>query len=158
MGMYTSITAGQVLQSKGQVFHAVGPDMLAYDALEIMSDSNIGALLVVENGHLQGVFSERDYARKVILKGKSSKTTVVRELMSSPPIFVSPETSLKECMVLMTNNHIRHLPVLQNGAIKGVVSIGDVVNTVISEQEMVIEELENYIEGNEYNKRSDLRQ
>jgi CBS domain-containing protein len=150
MDMYTSITAGQVLQSKGQGFHAVGPDMLAYDALEIMSDKNIGALLVVENGHLKGVFSERDYARKVILKGRSSKSTAVRELMTSPPICVSPDNTLQECMVLMTKNHIRHLPVLDNGAIKGVVSIGDVVSTVISEQETVIEELKNYIGGNEY--------
>jgi CBS domain-containing protein len=148
--MYTSITAGQVLQSKGQGFLAIGPDMLVYDALEVMSDKNVGALLVVENGHLQGVFSERDYARKVILKGKSSKTTAVRELMSSPPISVGPTTSLQECMVLMTEHHIRHLPVLENGAIQGVVSIGDVVHTIISEQERVIEDLKNYIGGNEY--------
>lgn len=148
--MYTSITAGQVLQSKGKGLHEVGPDMTAYDALEIMADKNVGALLIVENGHLKGVFSERDYARKVILRGKSSKSTLVQELMSGPPISVSPGTSLQECMVLMTKNHIRHLPVLDNGAIKGVVSIGDVVSMVISEQEIVIEKLKNYIGGNEY--------
>jgi CBS domain-containing protein len=148
--MYTSITAEQVLQAKGHGFYSVGPDMLAYNALEIMSDKNIGVLLVVEDNHLTGVFSERDYARKVILKGKSSKTTRVRELMSSPPIYVGPETSLQECMVLMSNNHFRHLPVIDHGTIKGILSIRDVVNTIITEQETVIEELKNYIDGSEY--------
>jgi CBS domain-containing protein len=148
--MHTSITVSQVLKAKGHGFHAIGPEATAYDALEIMAEKNVGALLVIEHGNLAGVFSERDYARKVILKGKSSKSTKVRELMSSPPITIGPQTSLRECMVLMTENHIRHLPVIHDGVLLGVMSIGDVVNAVISEQATAINELENYIAGNEY--------
>jgi CBS domain-containing protein len=115
-----------------------------------MAEKNIGALLVVDGGKLVGVFSERDYARKVILKGKSSKHTHVRELMSAPPIYVDLKTSLHECMVLMTNKHIRHLPVVDQGTLLGVLSIGDVVNTIISEQESTIGELQEYIAGTGY--------
>jgi CBS domain-containing protein len=148
--MQTSITVSQVLRAKGHGFHAVGPEATAYDALEIMAEKNVGALLVIENGELAGVFSERDYARKVILKGKSSKNTKVRELMSSPPITVGTQTSLRECMVLMTEHHVRHLPVMSNGVLLGVLSIGDVVNAVISEQATAINDLADYIAGNEY--------
>jgi CBS domain-containing protein len=148
--MFTKITVKQVMRSKAQGFQAIGPDATAYDALEIMADKNIGALLVVENGELVGVFSERDYARKVILKGKSSKQTLVRELMSSPPIHVDPATSLHDCMVLMTEKHIRHLPVLDHGTLLGVMSIGDVVNAIIQEQESTIGELQEYIAGTGY--------
>jgi CBS domain-containing protein len=123
---------------------------MAYEALELMADKNIGAILVVENKNLVGVFSERDYARKVILKGKSSKMTTVGDLMSSPPITAGPELTLRECMMLMTANHIRHLPILEGGTLIGVVSIGDVVNAIITEQQEQIEELENYITENEY--------
>jgi CBS domain-containing protein len=150
MSMYTSITVGQVLRTKGHGFHAAGPETTAYDALEIMAEKNVGALLVVESGRLIGVFSERDYARKVILRGKSSKSTTVREIMSSPPISVSPGTSLRDCMVLMTNNRVRHLPVKEHDVLLGVVSIGDVVNTIISDQESTIAELEDYIAGTGY--------
>lgn len=148
--MNTTITAGKVLQRKGQGFIAIGPEATAYDALELMSERNIGALLVMENGFLIGMFSERDYARKVILKGKSSKNTLIRELMSAPPITVSPDASLREAMVLMTENRVRHLPVMDYGRVLGVVTIGDVVNAVISEQESTIEELEEYIAGTGY--------
>jgi CBS domain-containing protein len=148
--MYVSITVGQVLRAKGHGFHALGPEATAYDALEIMAEKNVGALLVIEGGKLAGVFSERDYARKVILRGKSSKNTKVRELMSSPPITIGSQTSLRDCMVLMTENHIRHLPVINDGVLMGVLSIGDVVNAIISEQTTAINELENYIAGNEY--------
>jgi CBS domain-containing protein len=148
--MQTTITVSQLLRAKKQGFYAVVPDIIAYDALEIMAEKNVGALLVVENGKLMGVFSERDYARKVILKGKSSKSTTVRELMSSPPIVIGPEASLQDCMVVLTQNHIRHLPVIDNGVLTGVVSIGDVVNAIISEQHVVIEQLKDYIGGNEY--------
>ncbi len=148
--MYTAITVNQVLRAKGHGFHAVGPETTTYDALEIMAEKNVGALLVVECGRLVGVFSERDYARKVILKGKSSKNTTVRELMSSPPITVGPDTSLQDCMVLMTKNHVRHLPVMDHDVLMGVVSIGDVVNTIMSEQEATIVELEEYIAGTGY--------
>jgi CBS domain-containing protein len=115
-----------------------------------MAEKNVGALLVVEQGLLAGVFSERDYARKVILKGKSSKTTLVRELMSSPPISISPDATLHECMVLMTDQHVRHLPVMDRETLLGVISIGDAVNAIISEQESTIEELEDYIAGTGY--------
>jgi CBS domain-containing protein len=148
--MNTTINAGQVLQSKACCYHATGPNTTAFDALEIMANKNIGALLVMENNKLVGVFSERDYARKVILKGKSSKGCTVGELMSSPPITVGPKASLTDCMVLMTKNNIRHLPVIDNGVLKGVMSIRDVVSKIISDQEMVIEQLENYISDVEY--------
>ena len=152
--MYTSITVSQVLRAKGQGFHAIGPDASAYDALGIMAEHNIGALLVVEGGRLIGVFSERDYARKVILKGRSSKETPVRELMSSPPITVGMDATMRDCMVLMTRNRVRHLPVIDHDVPRGVVSIGDVVNTIISEQEKMIDDLESYIAGNEYTRES----
>lgn len=143
--MRTSITVGQVLKSKGQEFWYVAPSMTAYEALEIMADRNVGALLVIEDGKLVGIFSERDYARKVILKGKSSKSTAVRELMTSPPICIGPGESIHECMVLMTKNHIRHVPVVDERGLIGVVSIGDIVNSIITDQEATIEELESYI-------------
>ncbi len=148
--MNTSITVGQVLRTKGHGFHAIAPDATAYDALELMADKNVGALMVTENGNLVGVFSERDYARKVILKGKASKSTTVREIMTSSPISVKPAVTLRECMVLMTHKRIRHLPVLDNNVILGVISIGDVVNAIISEQESTIEELQEYIAGTGY--------
>jgi CBS domain-containing protein len=110
-----------------------------------MADKNVGALLVMEDGRLEGVFSERDYARKVILKGKSSKNTKVGDLMTREPITITPDQSLRECMVLMTNNHIRHVPVVDGDTVLGIVSIGDVVNTIIAEQEATIEDLESYI-------------
>lgn len=148
--MNTTITVSRILRKKGRGFHGIGPEATAYDALEVMAEKNVGALLVVERGELSGIFSERDYARKVILQGKSSKNTTVKELMSSPPISVAPETSLHECMVLMTRERIRHLPVMENGLLTGVVSIGDVVDAIISDQETMIEELEEYIAGTGY--------
>ncbi|HXY54391.1 MAG TPA: CBS domain-containing protein [Nitrospirota bacterium] len=143
--MHTTITVGQVLNTKGHCFWAIAPYETAYHALEIMAAKDVGALLVMENGKLVGMFSERDYARKVILKGKSSKSTSVRELMTSEPICIGPEQSIYECMVIMTSNHVRHVPVMECGLIKGVVSIGDVVNAIISDQEITIQELESYI-------------
>jgi CBS domain-containing protein len=148
--MSATMTAGRVLKTKGYGFHGIGPDATAYDALELMEEKNVGALLVVEAGALLGVFSERDYARKVILKGRSSKATTVRDLMSGPPVSVKPDLSLRECMVLMTRNRVRHLPVVNNDVILGVISIGDTVNAIISEQESTIEELEEYIAGTGY--------
>ncbi len=143
--MGRSITVGQVLQSKGQSFWFVAPSVTVYEALELMAERNVGALPVVESGKLLGMFSERDYARKVILKGKSSKSTAVRELMSSPPICIGPEQSIQECMVLMTRNHIRHVPVTDQRGLLGIVSIGDIVHSIITDQEALIEELESYI-------------
>jgi CBS domain-containing protein len=143
--MHTSITVGQVLKAKGNVYWYVAPATTAYEALEIMADKNVGALLVIEGGKLVGMFSERDYARKVILKGKSSKNTEVRELMTSPPITIEPEKSLHECMVVMTKNHIRHLPVMDSRGLVGLVTIGDIVHSIITDQAATIEELESYI-------------
>jgi CBS domain-containing protein len=115
-----------------------------------MADKNIGALVVMENEKLVGVFSERDYARKVILKGKASKSTTVREIMTSSPISIKPAMTLRDCMILMSKNHIRHLPVMDKDVLLGVMSSRDVVNTIISDQETTIEKLENYIAGTEY--------
>lgn len=148
--MYTAITVGQVMRKKGYGYHGIGPGATAYDGLEVMAEKNIGALLVVEEGRLIGVFSERDYARKVILKGKASKSTTVRDVMTGSPISVNPAMTLRDCMVMMTHNRVRHLPVLDNGVLLGVVSIGDVVNSIISEQESTIEELQEYIAGTGY--------
>jgi CBS domain-containing protein len=138
------------MRKKGYGYHGIGPGATAYDALEIMAEKNVGALLVVEGGSLIGVFSERDYARKVILKGKSSKSTTVREVMTGSPISIKPVMTLRDCMVTMTHNRVRHLPVLDNDVILGVISIGDVVNAIISEQESTIDELQEYIAGTGY--------
>ncbi len=151
--MNSTMTIGQVLQTKGHGFFFISPRATAYEALEMMAARNVGALLVVEEGRLAGVFSERDYARKVILKGKSSKNTTVGELMSRPPICAGPGLTIRDCMALMIHNHIRHLPVVDKGAIIGVVSMGDVVKMVVSEQDSTIRTLENYVTGNDYGAR-----
>ncbi len=151
--MNSSMTIEQVLRMKGRDFFSISPGATAYEALEVMAEKNIGALLVVEEMNLVGVFSERDYARKVILKGKSSKSTTVRELMSSPPICGCPALTIRDCMALMTNNHIRHLPIMEQGMIIGLVSLGDVVKMVVSEQDSTIQTLENYVIGNDYRAR-----
>jgi CBS domain-containing protein len=148
--MSTFITVRDILRRKGQGFWAVSPHTVAYDALEIMAEKNIGALLVMEENKLIGLFSERDYARKVILKGKSSKTTSVAELMSSPPICAGPDLTIRDCMVMMTANDIRHLPVMDEGAVTGVLSIRDVVEAIIAGQEETIHQLESYISGIDY--------
>ncbi|MGC1456137.1 MAG: CBS domain-containing protein [Nitrospirota bacterium] len=148
--MNTSITVGQMLRAKGYGYHAIAPDATAYSALQLMAEKNIGALMVMENDKLVGVFSERDYARKVILKGKSSKSTTVREIMTSSPISIKPSMTLWESMVLMSQNHIRHLPIMDNDVLLGVLSNRDVVNKLISDYESTIEKLENYITGAEY--------
>jgi len=148
--MYESLRVSDLLSRKGQGYLGIGPGAMAYDALQLMAEKNVGALLVMEEGTLVGVFSERDYARKVILKGKSSKSTTVEELMSSPPICAGPAMTMHECMVLMTTHHVRHLPVLEGCSITGVVSIGDVVAAIIRDQEKTIHQLENYIAGEEY--------
>ncbi len=152
--MNTTITISQVLRSKGNGCWSIEPRATAYEALELMADKNVGALLVIEGGKLIGIFSERDYARKVILKGKSSKDTTVGDLMSRPPICAGPNLTIKDCMVLMTSNHIRHLPILDGGTLVGILSIGDVVSAVISDQDTTIYMLENYISGNDYASRA----
>jgi len=149
--MYSTTLVRDILRIKGHGYLGMPPGATAYAALEVMADHDVGALLVIEEGgKLAGVFSERDYARKVILKGRSSRSTTVGELMSAPPICASPATSLQECMALMTNNHVRHLPVMDEGQVIGVVSIGDVVGAIIRGQEATIGQLENYITGDDY--------
>ena len=137
-------TVRLVLKHKGQNVWHISPEASVYDAIEIMADKYVGALLVISEGKLVGVVSERDYARKVILQGKSSKETQVKEIMTSPAIFVTPET-VQDCIKIITNNHIRHLPVVEKEQILGVVSIGDLVKWMISAQEETISQLHSYI-------------
>lgn len=140
-------TVSQLLQTKGSQVWSISPEALVIDALKLMAEKGIGALVVLEAGQVVGIVSERDYARKVSLQGKSSKSTPVREIMTEKVIFVHPEQTVADCMALMTNKRIRHLPVMENDHLIGVISIGDVVKAVISEQEFMIEQLESYITG-----------
>jgi len=138
-------TVRQLLQNKGTEIWSIQPDAHVYDALELMAQKGVGALLVVDGDTLAGIISERDYARKVELEGKSSATTPVKEIMTSEVYCVRPEQTVDDCMALMTSRRIRHLPVLSDDKLEGVISIGDVVKAVISKQEFMIEQLENYI-------------
>ena len=138
-------TVRDVLRAKGNVVFAAEPDATVYDALTVMAEKNIGAVLVREGERVVGIFSERDYARQVVLKGKASKDTPIRDVMTSRVVFVRPEQDIEECMALMTDKHIRHLPVLDGATLMGIVSIGDVVKAVISEREILIAQLEHYI-------------
>ena len=137
----------QLLQDKGSEVWKVKPDTSVFDALELMAEKNVGALLVLDADKLIGIFSERDYARKVILKGKASKDTPVKEIMSTKVLYIGPDQSIEECMALMTDKRIRHLPVLVGDELIGVISIGDVVKAIISEQQITIHWLEKYISG-----------
>jgi CBS domain-containing protein len=140
-------TVRQILQSKGGNIWSVAPQVTVFEALVLMAEKDVGALVVVEGGKLVGIFSERDYARKVVLKGRSSKDTQVGELMSSDVLYVHPDQTIEECMALMTNKHFRHLPVLDNDKLVGMITIGDAVKAVIADQEVMIDSLENYIRG-----------
>jgi len=140
-------TVRQILQTKGNDLWSVDPETLVFDALKLMAEKNVGALLVLRSKRLVGIFSERDYARRMILKGKHSKETLVSEVMTEKPICVSPDRTLDVCMSLMTENHIRHLPVTDHETLLGVISIGDVVKEIILEQQGTINDLENYITG-----------
>lgn len=136
-----------ILESKGNAIYSVEPTIMVYRAIELMCEKNIGGLLIVDDGKLVGIFTERDYARKLILRGKSSKDTPISELMTSNLITVSPDTSIDDCMRVMVGRKIRHLPVLDEGELVGLISIGDVVRHVIDEQKSIIEQLEHYITG-----------
>ncbi len=141
------VSVSQLLKSKGSDIWSVAPEDTVYEALKVMADKGIGALLVLEDDKLVGVFSERDYARKIVLRGKSSIDTPIREVMTAEVFHVEDTQSIEECMALMTEKRVRHLPVFAGGELVGVISIGDVVKAVISHQDFVIEQLENYISG-----------
>jgi CBS domain-containing protein len=145
MEIRMSGTVSSVLKQKGNEVWFITPDQSVYEAIERMAFKAVGALLVLTGGKLVGIISERDYARKVILKGKASKTTLVKEIMTSPVIFVSPDQAVGECMNIMTRNRIRHLPIIENENVVGIVSIGDLVKWIVSAQEETIEHLQNYI-------------
>jgi CBS domain-containing protein len=140
-------TVTQLLRAKGHDVLSISPETPVFDALQVMAEKNVGALLVLEESRLVGIFTERDYARKVILKGKSSKEIPVREIMSSHVLYVRPNQTIDDCMALMTDKRVRHLPVMDEERLIGLISIGDVVKAIISEQEFLIEQLQNYITG-----------
>lgn len=138
-------TIRQLLQVKGGGVHSIAPDARVIEALKVMADKEIGALVVIDNGKLAGILSERDYARKVILKGKSSQDIPVREIMTEKVLIVQATQTVEECMALMTSKRVRHLPVMDGERLIGVLSIGDLVKEVIAEQEETIKQLESYI-------------
>ena len=137
----------QLLDLKGNDVHSVGPDAPVIDAIRTMAEKHVGALLVLEGDRLAGIVSERDYARKVVLKGRSSTNTPVRDIMSAPVLTIAPDGTVDDAMRMMTQKRIRHLPVVQGGAVLGVVSIGDLVKSVIEDQRHTIEDLRSYIHG-----------
>ncbi len=141
-------TIRQILKKKGRKTWTISPETRVFDALQVMADKDVGALLVVDGKTLVGVFSERDYARKVILLGKSSKVMRVSEIMSSPPIFIEPDITVEKGLALMSAKHVRHLPVMEKKHLIGIVTIGDLVRSLIDEQKVVIDHLEKYILSN----------
>jgi CBS domain-containing protein len=138
-------TVRQLLQTKGGEVHSIGPDARVIDALKLMADKEIGALVVIDKGKLAGILSERDYARKVILLGKSSQDIAVREIMTEKVVTIQPTQTVEDCMALMTSRRVRHLPVSEGERLIGLLSIGDLVKEVIADQEQTIKELESYI-------------
>jgi CBS domain-containing protein len=141
-------TAAELLNSKAnQAVHTITPGASVFDAVKLMADKNIGALLVMEGQRVTGMITERDYARKIVLMSRSSKETPVREIMASPVMYVRPDETSEECMVLMTKNRLRHLPVMDGDKLLGLISIGDLVKSIISDQRFTIEQLEHYISG-----------
>ncbi|GAB4560117.1 MAG: CBS domain-containing protein [Anaerolineae bacterium] len=141
------ITVRDLLRRKGHDVWSVTPDTTVYDALRLMADKNIGAVLVLDGDQVVGILSERDYARKVVLRGRSSLNTPVSDIMTTKVYYVHPDQSIEECMGLMTDKRIRHLPVVEDGRLVGVISIGDVVKEIIEQQGITIRHLENYIMG-----------
>ena len=141
-------TVKNIIDAKGNTTFTITPSTTVYHALELMVEKNVSALLVTENDKLAGIFTERDYARKVVLKGKSSRETEIAEIMTRDLVTVSPDSTIDECMELMTGKFIRHVPVLENGKLAGIISIGDVVRHIIQEQRSIIGHMEQYISGN----------
>jgi len=140
-------TVNQILKTKDTAIIYVSPDNMVIDALRIMADKNIGAIVVMENGKLKGIFSERDYARKIVLKAKASGNTPIRDIMTTYLYTVTPDTTIDECMEIMSDRNIRHLPVVENDELMGLISIGDLVRFIIEEQKLTIKTLEGYISG-----------
>ncbi|MGV3508571.1 MAG: CBS domain-containing protein [Sphingobacteriaceae bacterium] len=140
-------TVNQILANKPTQLFSVNPSVTVFEALEVMMNKNISALVIMDGDTLKGIFTERDYARKIVLKGKSSKDTLVSEIMTADLITVSPTDTIEYCMNIMTERHIRHLPVVENNTVIGMVSIGDVVKSIIEVQRSTIEQLESYING-----------
>jgi CBS domain-containing protein len=145
--MIPNAQVSELIRSKGGKVWTVGPDTMVFDAIQLMADKNVGALVVTESDKIIGMMSERDYTRKIVLKGKSSKTTPVREILSEKVVCVLPNTTVQECLRLMTQSRIRHLPIILNDELQGIVSIGDLVNWVIEAQSTAIQQLETYITG-----------
>jgi CBS domain-containing protein len=145
--MKTSFPISSILFQKTSTLWSVAPEATVFEAIKLMADKNIGALLVMAGGRLHGIFTERDYTRKVALHGKTSKETTVFEIVSENCVTVSPDDSVEDCMKLMTEKRVRHLPVLEGGYVVGIVSIGDLVNWIISAQNFAIEQMEQYIAG-----------
>ncbi|KQB38045.1 histidine kinase [Flavobacterium sp. L1I52] len=141
------MTVNQILSTKGNDVYSVVSTISVYDAIKVMGEKNVGAILVIEDGQLKGILSERDYARKIVLKDKASKTTLVQEIMISNVITVNPTDDIDNCMELMISRRIRHLPVVENDKVVGLISIGDVVKCIIEKQKETIQLLDSYING-----------
>lgn len=140
-------TVGQLLDAKGREVWSLGPDATVYEALQLLAKKNVGALVVVENDRVCGILSERDYARKIILIGRDSRETAVHDIMTSEVRTITEEQSVSQCMSVMTEHHIRHLPVVEGERLVGLISVGDVVKAVMAEQAFLIQQLEQYITG-----------
>lgn len=140
-------TVKQILDTKGRDFHFVAPETPVYDAMRVMAEKEIGSVLVMEDGKLVGIVTERDYARKVIFEGPTSPESTCAEIMTTEVLYTTPGRPIEDCMALMTEKRVRHLPVLEDGEVRGLVSIGDLVKAVIAEQRFIIEQLERYITG-----------
>jgi len=138
-------TVRQILEEKGHAVWSIDPDAAVYDAVALMADKQIGALTVMRDDKLIGLISERDYARKVILKGRASKDTRVRDIMTTRVVYARPDQTVEECMAVITDQRVRHLPVMDNGRLIGIISIGDLVKSIIAEQKFIIEQLLHYI-------------
>jgi CBS domain-containing protein len=141
------MTIRQILGQKGDTVHSIDPDATVFDALKLMAERNVGALVVLEENRLAGIISERDYARKIVLLGRQSPNTLVRDIMSTRVLCARPDQTVEDCMGMMTQKAVRHLPVLENKDVIGIVSIGDLVKAIIGEQQFMIEQLEHYIQG-----------